>query len=234
MPASRTRSARAEPSGVPFIEAAVVAEVITETTKVLRTFARSAVQAVVPLVVGVAGGIVATLFFVFLLSGQTLTAFFSAASSVDIGLLIALIVNTATATTTAAAREGRAGTVALVNIGMIAALIGQLTIGSTPLKGVLFAVTWGGITAGVLGLVFFVRLGQSGSIRDTAERREIWRRARDESDIRSELRADRVEAWQEAVEEPDPAAQFSITELRAEAKQPPVEPPPERRNERSS
>jgi hypothetical protein len=170
--------------------------------EVLGDFARSLFRAVVPLVVGVVGALVAAVFFVIFLTGQTLTGFFSTASSAAIGLLVALIVNTVTATTSSVSSEGRAGTVALVTIGMIATLIGQLTISSAPVRGILFAVTWGSIAAGVLGLVFFVRGGQAVAFRTAAA-------------------------------PPDPAAQFSITALRAEASQAHPPPPPDD-DERSS
>jgi uncharacterized membrane protein len=113
---------------------------------------------------------------------------------------VAFIVNTATATTDSAARDARAGTVALVILGMIATLVGQLTIASAVLRGVLFAIAWGAIATGLLGLVYFIRLGQPGAT--------------------VELGSARLEA----VEGPDPAAGLSITELREEAKRTPKTP----------
>jgi hypothetical protein len=96
--------------------------------------------------------------FALLLRHAAVADFFSAASAVGIGVLVALVVNGSLGTTAdSTAQEARAGTIALATIGIVAALIGQLTTGSAIVRGIFFAATWGGMTAGVLGLVYFVR-----------------------------------------------------------------------------
>jgi hypothetical protein len=131
-------------------------------------FVQALVRAVVPLVVGLIAAALAAVLFVLLLTGAELGGFFSDAASVGIGVLIALVVNgSLRGTSQPLAQEIRAGTIALSAIGTLGALVGQLSTGSAALRGISFALTWGGMTAGVLGLVFFVR-GETESGPDPA------------------------------------------------------------------
>jgi hypothetical protein len=134
----------------------------------IKAFIQALVRAVVPLLAGLVAGALAAVAFVLLLSGAELGGFFSDASSVGTGVLIALVVNGSLGgTPQPLALEVRAGTVALSAVGTLGALVGQLSTGSTVLRGICFALTWGGMTAGVLGLVFFVR-GETASGQDPA------------------------------------------------------------------
>jgi hypothetical protein len=145
---------------------------VPQTTLLTRTlvgaFFQALVRAVVPLLAGLVAAGLAAVAFVVLLRGALLDSFFSDAAAVGIGVLIALVVNgSLRATSQPLAREIRAGTIALSATGTLAALVGQLSTGSAVLRGIFFALTWGGMTAGVLGLVFFVR-GETGSGQDPA------------------------------------------------------------------
>jgi hypothetical protein len=127
-------------------------------TAFLRAFVKSIVRGVVPALLGlIAACIAGVLYAVFLEDGRV-GGFFASASGVAIGVLLALIVNgLARAQSDEVRREMLAGSVAVAAIGAFCALTGQLVTGSALATGILFALTWGGMTAGVLGLVFFVR-----------------------------------------------------------------------------
>ena len=143
----------------------------TSVAAALVAFVKSLARAVVPLLAGLAAAVLAGAAFIVLLSGAQIGAFFSDASAVGTGVLIALVVNGSFGGPSAEplAQEVRAGTIALSALGTVAALIGQLATGSTVLRGVFFAAAWGGMTAGVLGLVFFVR-GETATGPDPAAR----------------------------------------------------------------
>lgn len=145
---------------------------LAASTALTRTlvggFIQALVRALVPLLAGLAAAGLAAVLFVLLLSGAQLDSFFSDAASVGIGVLIALVVNGSLREASGPlAREVRAGTVALSAVGTLGALVGQLSTGAAVLRGIFFALTWGGMTAGVLGLVFFVR-GETASGQDPA------------------------------------------------------------------
>jgi hypothetical protein len=128
-------------------------------TRLVSGFAIVVLRAVVPLMLGVLSACIAGVLYAAFLGEAALGAFFSSASGVGVGVLLALIVNGVTRTQPDELdREIRAGTVALAAVGSFSALSGQLVTGSSIARGALFALTWGGITAGILGLVFFVRI----------------------------------------------------------------------------
>jgi hypothetical protein len=132
--------------------------VIVASVVIFTSFIRAALRAIVPLLAGAVAAIIAGGLFALLLRRADIADFFSAASAVGIGVLVALVVNGSLgAAADSLSQEARAGTIALTTIGILAALIGQLTTGSAIVRGASFATTWGGMTAGVLGLVYFVR-----------------------------------------------------------------------------
>jgi hypothetical protein len=144
-------------------------------------FARATVRAILPLLAGIMGGLLAGLLFVLFLEHRPLGEFFTSAAEVGAGVFVALIVNgslhpSRSFRATEAGQEARAGTVALATIGTLAALIGHLTTNDA-LSGVLFALTWGGLSAGVLGLVYFVRTeptGTSVGVGNIASRGDVF------------------------------------------------------------
>jgi hypothetical protein len=146
----------------------------------LIPFLQAAVRAILPLLAGIAGALIAGACFILFLEHRPLDEFFTSAAEVGAGVFIALIVNgsfhpSRSFRATAVGQEARAGTVALATIGTLAALIGHLTTDGT-LSGVLFALTWGGLTAGVLGLVYFVRTeptGPSVGVGDIVSRGDV-------------------------------------------------------------
>jgi hypothetical protein len=115
-----------------------------------------AVTAVVPLVFGLLCGLVATGIYAWQLADADLSDFFGSAAQVGIGVLVALVLDSVRpGARDALARSLHAGTVALTAVGTTWALIGVLVSGPI-VSGVAFALTWGGIAAGVLGLLIFV------------------------------------------------------------------------------
>ena len=171
-------------------------------------------RALVPLVVGTVSACIAGAFYAVFLRHANVEPFFSSASSVSVGILLALIINGlfpkiqstgASAESPGSAPQPsplpppgtgfkealrtlrgvwqvqihptpqiealidqvRAGTVALAAVGAFCALVGELVTGSGIVRGLLFAFSWGGMTAGLVGLVFFISpklpaVGQDG------------------------------------------------------------------------
>jgi hypothetical protein len=114
-------------------------------------------RAVVPLLVGIVCACIAGALYATFLVSEKIGGFFSSAAGIATGLLIALIVNGLRRDDAQGVDPSiRAGTVALAAIGLFSAMTGQLVTGSTVLRGFLFALAWGGLMAGVLGLVFFL------------------------------------------------------------------------------
>jgi hypothetical protein len=127
---------------------------------------RSILRAVVPLISGVLSGVAAAvLYAVFLRSGET-GDFFPSAAQVDAGLLVALVVEAgvvrARLRPTWLQLQAQVGTLVLAAIGMASSLVGTVLTGSTIAIGAAFALSWGGTSAGVIGL-FVLALGGSGS-----------------------------------------------------------------------
>jgi hypothetical protein len=125
--------------------------------EVLRSFASAILYAVFALLLGAIVGVATGLLYFFDLFGDgAVSSFFSSATGVTTGVLLALIVNGFARQASSQTRRDIAGTVAIASLGTFAALIGQLAADHV-LRGVCFAVACGGLSAGIFGLVFFLR-----------------------------------------------------------------------------
>jgi hypothetical protein len=122
------------------------------------------VAAIVPLTFGVLAAAVSGAVYAWQLAGADLGNFFGAAAQVGVGLLIALAIEGVTRESDAnegeplvhyLLRSLRIGAGVLTAIGTTAALTGLLASG-TIITGVAFALTWGGLAAGLFGLLVFV------------------------------------------------------------------------------
>lgn len=122
------------------------------------------VAAIVPFTFGVLAAVVSGALYAWQLTAVDLGNFFGAAAQVGVGLLIALAIEGVTRESVANEREKlvryllrslRVGAGVLTAVGTTGALIGLLVSG-TIITGVAFALTWGGLAAGLFGLLIFV------------------------------------------------------------------------------
>ena len=113
-------------------------------------------EALVPLLFGATCAGAAAVLYVAFLRDADLVNFYSAASQVGVGLLVVLIVEGVVARgDDPSTRPLRAGTVAMAAFGTLCALAGVLVTATFP-RGILFALTWGGVGTGMIGLFVFV------------------------------------------------------------------------------
>jgi hypothetical protein len=132
--------------------------VATASLQIPKAFFVAVSRALVPLLLGTVCACVAGGLYAVFLAHQTIAGFFSSAATIAAGVLIALIVNGLRPDEVLGVdHDIRAGTVALAAVGAFSAITGELVTGSTIVRGLLFALAWGGLMAGVLGLVFFLR-----------------------------------------------------------------------------
>ena len=140
-----------------------------------KSFLAAISRAVVPLILGIFCAGVAGGFYAVFLADQGIGGFFSSAAGIATGVLIALIVNgLARDPATSVDPDIRTGTVALAAVGLFSALVGELITGGAALRGILFALVWGGMMAGVLGLVFFLRAAAEAPV-DVTESPDLGR-----------------------------------------------------------
>jgi hypothetical protein len=112
--------------------------------------------AAVPLTFGLLCVTVSAVGYAWQLADQHLGSYFSSAAQVGVGVLVALIVEGAVRGTDddPLVRGLRAGTLALTAAGTAASLIGLVVSGAVA-GGVMFGLAWGGLAAGVVGLLVF-------------------------------------------------------------------------------
>ena len=134
-----------------------IESLVVATVGLIGDVTRSVARAMVALFLGVALGTVAGLLYAVFRPVETqVHDYFSAASQVGVGVLIALVVELrATKGFLEASfleRQPRVGTLILTAVGCCASLAGTLVTGSAVASGSLFGLSWGGSTAGVTGL----------------------------------------------------------------------------------
>lgn len=134
-------------------------------------------RSVVPLAIGLIGGCIAGALYAGFLSDANIGPFFSSVTGVGVGVLIALMINSLEAGPDWMEWQGwmrwegpmRAGVVGLVAIALFSALVGQLVTGSALVRGILFGLTWGGMTSGVVALFFSLATQKIRRELDTPE-----------------------------------------------------------------
>jgi hypothetical protein len=145
------------------ITASIAIEVVVGLGKSIR-------RAAVPLVGGLLASAVAAVVYFVSQREASIDDFFSAGAQVAVGVLVALVVELRASHVAAgdlAARQAREGTIALCAIAVGTALLGVLLSGagdvSSIARGAAFSLTWGGMVAGVIGLLMFVGPGRDAA-----------------------------------------------------------------------
>lgn len=122
----------------------------TTAAAVIVVFLSAIVRSVAALVLGIAGAVIAGIVYVLFLRHSTIEGFFASASEVSVGILIALIArglnSSRRGVIAGETSQFAVATVALAAVGLISSLSGELVTGSG-VRGVLFALSWGGMTA---------------------------------------------------------------------------------------
>ncbi len=132
---------------------------------------RSLVKAMVPLALGLLAGVIAGVLYAVFVPDTRIPDYFSSAAQVAAGVLVALVVELRADRDFGRAsplqRQTRVGILILAGIGCASSLAGTLVAGSTVTIAFLFGLSWGGSTAGVIGL-FMLLLNRFDTSTDTS------------------------------------------------------------------
>lgn len=126
------------------------------TLTVLLPLPRLLRETAVPLMFGALAALGSTGGYMWQLADKDLGGYFSSAAQVGVGVLVSLIIEGAVwkGDDDPLIRSLRAGTLAQTAAGTAASLVGLLVSGAV-VVGLMFALTWGGLAAGVIGLLVF-------------------------------------------------------------------------------